>query len=75
MARTLRVLDELRGFRRGRRLSDLAREAGASERTVRRDLTDLRSVTRAATVEIAAQPDPALQELPTESAMRIAIQP
>jgi predicted DNA-binding transcriptional regulator YafY len=44
VARVLRVLDELRGFRRGRRLSDLAREAGASERTVRRDLADLRSV-------------------------------
>lgn len=43
-ARVLRVLDELRGFRRGRRLADLAREAGASERTVRRDLADLRSV-------------------------------
>jgi predicted DNA-binding transcriptional regulator YafY len=44
VARVLRVLDELRGFRRGRRLADLAREVGASERTVRRDLTDLRSV-------------------------------
>jgi predicted DNA-binding transcriptional regulator YafY len=44
VARVLRVLDELRGFRRGRKLADLAREAGASERTVRRDLADLRNV-------------------------------
>jgi predicted DNA-binding transcriptional regulator YafY len=37
------VLDELRGFRRGRRLSELAKQVGASERTVRRDLADLRA--------------------------------
>jgi len=36
-------LDELRGFRRGRRLSEIARQLGASERTIRRDLGDLRS--------------------------------
>lgn len=39
----LRVLDELRGFRRGRRLSEIAAQLGASERTIRRDLADLRS--------------------------------
>ena len=43
ISRALRVLDELRGFRRGRRLSELARQLGASERTVRRDLADLRA--------------------------------
>ena len=37
------MLDELRGFRRGRRLSDIAAQLGTSERTVRRDLADLRS--------------------------------
>ena len=42
-ARTLRVLDELRGFRRGRLLSELAAQVDASERTVRRDLADLRA--------------------------------
>jgi predicted DNA-binding transcriptional regulator YafY len=42
-SRTLRVLDELRGFRRGRRLSEIASELRVSERTVRRDLTDLRA--------------------------------
>jgi predicted DNA-binding transcriptional regulator YafY len=42
-ARTLRVLDELRGFRRGRRLSELAAALDASERTIRRDLADLRA--------------------------------
>jgi len=43
-ARTLRVLDELRGFRRGRPLAELARQLDASERTVRRDLADLRAI-------------------------------
>jgi valyl-tRNA synthetase len=38
-------------------------------------LTDLRSVTRAATVEVGDQLDPALQQLPTDGAARIAIQP
>ena len=42
-SRTLRVLDELRGFRRGRRLSEVAAELRVSERTVRRDLADLRA--------------------------------
>jgi len=37
------VLDELRGFRRGRRLSEIAKQLSASERTIRRDLADLRS--------------------------------
>jgi predicted DNA-binding transcriptional regulator YafY len=41
VSRTLRVLDELRGFRRGRRLDALARAVDASQRTVRRDLADL----------------------------------
>ena len=43
ISRVLRVLDELRGFRRGRRLSEIAAQLGASERTIRRDLADLRS--------------------------------
>jgi len=43
ISRALRVLDELRGFRRGRRLSDLATQLQSSERTIRRDLADLRS--------------------------------
>jgi predicted DNA-binding transcriptional regulator YafY len=42
-ARVLRVLDELRGFRRGRRLAEIAAELRVSERTVRRDLADLRA--------------------------------
>jgi predicted DNA-binding transcriptional regulator YafY len=42
-SRTLRVLDELRGFRRGRRLGEIAAELRVSERTVRRDLGDLRA--------------------------------
>jgi predicted DNA-binding transcriptional regulator YafY len=43
ISRALRVLDELRGFRRGRRLSEIAKALTASERTIRRDLADLRS--------------------------------
>ncbi len=43
ISRTLRVLDELRGFRRGRLLSEIASQLGASERTIRRDVADLRS--------------------------------
>lgn len=43
ISRALRVLDELRGYRRGRRLSELAAQLLASERTIRRDLADLRS--------------------------------
>jgi proteasome accessory factor B len=43
ISRVLRVLDELRGFRRGRRLSEIATLLRASERTIRRDLVDLRS--------------------------------
>jgi predicted DNA-binding transcriptional regulator YafY len=43
ISRVLRVLDELRGFRRGRPLSQIAAQVGASERTIRRDLADLRS--------------------------------
>jgi predicted DNA-binding transcriptional regulator YafY len=43
ISRTLRLLDELRGFRRGRLLSEIAAQLGASERTIRRDVNDLRS--------------------------------
>jgi len=42
VARALRVLDGLRGFKRGRLVSELAAEVGVSERTVRRDLSELR---------------------------------
>jgi predicted DNA-binding transcriptional regulator YafY len=41
VARALRILDALRGFRRGRTLVDLAAIADASVRTVRRDLAEL----------------------------------
>ena len=65
------------GLSLGRELARLqiATDSATLADVFQASLTDLRSVTRAATVEIAAQPDPALQELPTESAMRIAIQP
>jgi len=42
-SRILRVLDELRGFRRGRALAEIARQLAVSERTIRRDLADLRA--------------------------------
>ena len=41
VARALRVLDCLRGFKHGRWISEIATEVGASERTVRRDITEL----------------------------------
>lgn len=41
VARAFRVLDALRGFKRGRWVSQIADAIGASERTVRRDLAEL----------------------------------
>ena len=41
VARALRVLDALRGFKLGRWVNEVAAEVGASERTVRRDITEL----------------------------------
>jgi predicted DNA-binding transcriptional regulator YafY len=41
VARALRLLDLLRGFKRGRLVEDLAAELGVSSRTVRRDLAEL----------------------------------
>ena len=41
VSRALRVLDCLRGFKHGRWVSEIAVEVGASERTVRRDITEL----------------------------------
>lgn len=41
VARALRVLDALRGFKHGRWVSEVASEVGASERTVRRDIDEL----------------------------------
>jgi len=41
VARALRVLDSLRGFKHGRWVGEIANEVGASERTVRRDITEL----------------------------------
>ena len=42
VARALRVWDELRGYNRGRWVSEVAAVVGASERTVRRDIDELR---------------------------------
>ena len=41
VARAMRVLVALRGFKHGRMLSELAAEVDASERTVKRDLAAL----------------------------------
>lgn len=41
VARALRVLNGLRGFKHGRWVSEIAIEVGASERTVRRDIDEL----------------------------------
>jgi predicted DNA-binding transcriptional regulator YafY len=41
VTRALRVLDALRGYKRGRWVTEIANTLGTSERTVRRDLVDL----------------------------------
>jgi len=41
VARAFRVMDALRGFKRGRWVNEIAESVGASERTVRRDLAEL----------------------------------
>jgi len=41
VARALRILNALRGYKQGRTLAELAGAVGVSERTVRRDLNDL----------------------------------
>jgi len=41
VARAFRVMDALRGFKRGRWVNEIAETIGASERTVRRDLAEL----------------------------------
>jgi proteasome accessory factor B len=41
VARALNVLGALRGFKHGRLINEVAAEIGASERTVRRDITEL----------------------------------
>ncbi len=41
VARALRVLDALRGYKLGRWVSEVAKDLGSSERTVRRDITEL----------------------------------
>ncbi len=41
VSRAFRVLDGLRGFKQGRWVNELAESVGASERTVRRDLSEL----------------------------------
>src|SRR5262245_38094033 len=41
VARALRVLEALRGFKQGRWVSEVAAEVSASERTVRRDIIEL----------------------------------
>jgi proteasome accessory factor B len=41
VARAMRVLDALRGYKRGRWVTEVGKEVGVSERTVRRDLAEL----------------------------------
>jgi valyl-tRNA synthetase len=65
------------GFSLGRELARLqiATDDATLAGALRASLTDLRSVTRAATVDVSDQLDPALPELPTEGAGRLALQP
>ena len=52
VARALRILDALRGFKHGRLVSELAIEVGMSERTVKRDLEALQD----AGIDISREP-------------------
>jgi predicted DNA-binding transcriptional regulator YafY len=52
VARALRILDALRGFKHGRCVSELATEVGMSERTVKRDLEALQD----AGIDVSRQP-------------------
>jgi len=52
VARALKILDALRGYKTGRLVSELAAEANASERTVKRDIAALQD----AGIEIARDP-------------------
>jgi valyl-tRNA synthetase len=65
------------GLSLGRELARLqiATDDAALADALRASVTDLRSVTRAAMVEVSDQLDQALQELPTEGVVCIAIQP
>ncbi|HKW21236.1 MAG TPA: class I tRNA ligase family protein, partial [Ktedonobacterales bacterium] len=64
------------GFSLGRELArlQLATDNATLADALQASGADLRSVTRAMTVEISDQLDPLLEQLPTEGAMRIAIQ-
>jgi predicted DNA-binding transcriptional regulator YafY len=64
VARALRVLDALRGFRHGRWVTDVATEVGASERTVRRDIVELQDA--GFDVEISRRDNRSIAILATE---------
>lgn len=64
VARALRVLDALRGFKLGRWVSEIAREVGASERTVRRDIAELQDA--GFDIEITKRDNRAIASLASE---------
>jgi len=65
------------GFSLGRELArlQLATDNATLADALQASGADLRSVTRAASVDVSDQLDPALQELAIEGAVRLAIQP
>jgi len=64
VARALRVLDALRGFKHGRWITEVAAEVSASERTVRRDITELQDA--GFDIEIAKRDNRVIASLTSE---------
>jgi valyl-tRNA synthetase len=77
IATAIRRYKSEHGLSLGRELPRLqiATDNASLADALRASATDLRSVTRAATVEISNQLDPAMHELPNEGGARLAIQP
>ena len=71
VARALRVLDELRGYKQGRWVNEIAAKVGASERTVRRDLGELQDA--GFDIEIAKRTNRVYAFLAGEQSSSVAI--
>jgi hypothetical protein len=65
VARVLRILEALRGFKHGRTRAELATEVGVSERTVRRDSINLIDAEFASSTRIDGRADAVLLDAST----------
>ncbi|MBV8756031.1 MAG: WYL domain-containing transcriptional regulator [Deltaproteobacteria bacterium] len=71
VARALRVLGELRGYKTGRWVNEIAAKVGASERTVRRDLGELQDA--GFDIEITKRTNRVYAQLAGEQSSTVAI--